>query len=225
MGADDGIGVAMILAIFANNALKHGPLEALLTSDEEAGLEGAMKFDVSQLKAQYLINIDGEDDKEICIGCPGSTELQSRIPYKRDSSVPKETSNLRICLNGLVGGHSGMTIAQKRINAIKEIFMLLSVINQTYDIRLVDIHKSGTGPNVIPSECIIDICVPNKDFLSIKKVIVTEGDALKVEFDLEKQLKLVCRPFKSTKTPLTKADSHKIIGCYAAFPNGVFTYN
>jgi dipeptidase D len=171
LGADNGIAVAMILAIFADKNLKHGPIEALITANEETGMDGIKEFNVKQLQSKYMINLDNENDEEICIGCPGNIDVTAELPFKRDSQIKPNTTNLRIFLSGGVGGHSGQTIGEKRINAIKKIFDLLNFLNAKYGVQLINIEKSGVVKNVIPFECGCNINVNKKQIPDIKKLI------------------------------------------------------
>lgn len=225
LGADNGIGVAMILAIFSDKTLKHGPIEALITANEEKGFKGILNFDLSKLKAKYLINADNENDEEICIGCPGYVYLSSKIGFKTEPKYRKDTVNLKISLSGGVGGHSGQTIAEKRINAIKEIFYVLSFITLEHDIRLIDIERSGVADNVVPFQCVANINVLKKDVKDITNIVNHEYKMLKEEFDLEKDIKLSVTTSKTKKKTMTEDDTRKIIGLFSVAPNNVVTFN
>jgi dipeptidase D len=225
LGADNGIGVAMILAIFADRSLNHGKLEALITADEEKGFVGITKFDLPKLKAKYLINADHEDDEQICIGCPGCLYLSASIGYKKESKKRPDTTNLRIRLHKGVGGHSGQAIHEKRINAIKHIFYILSFISNEHDIRLIDIEPSGVADNVIPYECVCNINVLKKDVKKITDIVHLEFKLLKEEYHLEKEIDLSVEKSKTKKPCMTQEDTSKIIGLFAANPNGIVTFN
>lgn len=225
LGADDGIGVAMILAIFSDKTLKHGPLEALITADEEQGMIGISKFDLSMLKAKYLINIDSENDEEVYIGCLGYAILTSKISFNTQNEQRKDTIDLNISFSGGIGGHSGVNIAEKRINAIKEIFCVLNFIALKYDIRLIDIERSGLAINVIPSQCSANINVLQKDVEGITQIINHELEMLKQEYELEKNINFTINQTTTQKKPMTKDDTMKIISLFSTAPNGVFTFN
>ena len=106
LGADDGIGVAAILAILADNSLEHGPLEALFTVDEETGLTGANGLATDWLKSEILLNFDDEDEGEYCIGCAGGIDTTVAIDYTT-RPVPAGEKSYRVRVYGLKGGHSG----------------------------------------------------------------------------------------------------------------------
>jgi dipeptidase D len=213
--------VAMILAIFADKTLKHGPLEALITTDEETSMDGVKKFNVDLIKSKYMINLDSENDSEVCIGCPGSIDIEAILPFQRDNIYRSNSTNLHISLSGGLGGHSGGVIGEKRINAIKEIFDILNFINQKFDIRLVNIDKSGIVKNVIPFECGATINALTSDIDAIKDIVNEEYKQLKVEYDQEKKIKIACEILSSKEMPIIKPDTCKIIGIFCAVPNGV----
>jgi dipeptidase D len=185
LGADNGIAVAMMLAILADKTIEHGPLEMLFTADEEVGMEGVKGFDINKLKCKYVINLDSESDAEVCIGCPGNTNVAGAVPFKRDSAERPGTDNLKITIAGGLGGHSGLQIYQKRINAIKEIFSLVYILSEKHDLRIVEVCKSGIAFNVIPYEASIVINL-KKDNIDLSKYL----QDLKTAYPLEKNLTL-----------------------------------
>jgi dipeptidase D len=226
LGADNGIAVAMIMAIFADRSLKHGPLEALITSDEEMGMEGIQKFDISRIHAQYMLNLDNEDDSEICIGCPGNVDIEGELFFKRDAKKSNSTTNLKITVSGGIGGHSGQTIGQKRVNAIKEIFDVLTFIKDAMPLQLVHIEKAGVAKNNIPYECTAEICVDTKNVNSVKQIVNQEFTTLLQEYaPLEKDIKITCEVSKTKLLPINEKDSNLIISVLASVPNAVHTFN
>lgn len=151
LGADDGIAVAMILAVIDDDTLSHPPIEALFTTDEETGMYGAENFDVSKLKGSTFINLDSGEENVLTVGCAGGAKVDIKIP------VTYETNNLpcqKITVSGLLGGHSGIDINKGRQNADMLIGRLLAGI--PFDFRLVSI-SGGFKDNVIPNaaECVI----------------------------------------------------------------------
>jgi dipeptidase D len=221
LGADNGIAVAMILAIIEDKTIKHGPLEILITSNEENGMVGITKFDINKLRCKYMINLDSESDSEISIGCPGNIDVVFSLPFTRETAPIANTTNLKLVIKGGIGGHSGLTISQKRINAIKQIFDTLTLIDQNFDIRLIDVEKTGVAKNVIPSECAVNICVQSKDVESIKAIVKKEYLNIKQEYLLEKELTLDVTKSNTTSLPMTKNTSKVSIGSIANLFNGV----
>ncbi len=143
LGADDGIGCAMMLEILSDNTLYHPRLECVFTSDEEIGLLGAAALDCSVLKAKYMINLDSEDEGIFCVGCCGGTRVDFSIPIEYNDENAK---GVRLSISGLKGGHSGTEIG-KSGNALKLLGRLISMIP---DAALADI-SGGERDNAIPS--------------------------------------------------------------------------
>ena len=118
LGADDGIGIAVQLAILKADDIKHGPIECLFTIDEESGLTGAFGLKSGFLKSNILLNLDSEDDGELFIGCAGGKDTVIKFKYNNEE-VPQDYIAYKITVSGLVGGHSGDDIQKGRANANK----------------------------------------------------------------------------------------------------------
>lgn len=123
LGADDGIGVAFILAVLDDDSLKHGPIEAIITTEEETSMGGAGKLDLSQITAKYLVNIDSEEEGILTVGCAGGLDLEIEFDKKFEKA---EGDFIEVGLKGFAGGHSGMEIDEFRLNANKT----LKTLNQ-----------------------------------------------------------------------------------------------
>ena len=118
LGADDGMGVAAIMAIMEDKTLKHGPLEALITADEETGMFGAFGLKPGTVDGDILLNLDSEEEGELYIGCAGGEDLTAVLEYKEVETDPADIA-LKVTLKGLRGGHSGLEINEGRANANK----------------------------------------------------------------------------------------------------------
>ena len=118
LGADDGIGCAMELALLESNDIEHGPIECVFTRDEETGLTGAEGMKAGFMTGDYLINLDSEDEGEIFVSCAGGRNTTAKFSFQR-TEVPAGYFFMRAQLKGLVGGHSGDDINKQRANAIK----------------------------------------------------------------------------------------------------------
>ena len=125
LGADNGIGAATALAVLADETLEHPPLEALFTSTEETGMVGAQGLQPNWLNGKYLINLDTEEEGELCIGCAGGVDGTYRIPY---STRPVQLPGWQLTVKGLKGGHSGMDIIKGRGNAILVLVRVLEAL-------------------------------------------------------------------------------------------------
>ena len=160
LGADDGIGCAIELAILEADDIEHGPLECVFTRDEETGLTGAEGMKPGFMTGDYLINLDSEDEGEIFVSCAGGRNTQAKFTFEREEA-PAGSFFLRGQLKGLCGGHSGDDINKKRANAIKILArFLFQTMNRYEGVRLAEFH-SGKLHNAIPRDGQFVIAVPN----------------------------------------------------------------
>ena len=160
LGADDGIGVAAMLAILASDDIEHGPIEWVFTRDEETGLSGAEGMKAGFMTGDYLINLDSEDEGEIFVSCAGGRNTTAKFTFQR-TEVPAGYFFMRAQLKGLVGGHSGDDINKQRANAIKLLGrFLFQTINRYEGVRLAQFN-SGKMHNAIPRDGMFVIAVPN----------------------------------------------------------------
>ena len=158
LGADNGIGVALILAVLEDESLEHGPLEALLTVDEEAGMGGARGLAPGVLEGSLMLNLDTEDWGEFYLGCAGGLDVN----VARDGvaeTLPPGHQAWRIALRGLRGGHSGVDIHEERGNAIKLLVRVLRELEATLPLRLAEL-TGGTARNALPREAAAVIVLP-----------------------------------------------------------------
>lgn len=150
LGADDGIGVAMEMAILKSNDIEHGPIECVFTRDEETGLTGAMGMKSDFMSGDYLINLDSEDEGQIFVSCAGGVRTTATYPFPT-VEVPTDYQPVRVVVKGLNGGHSGDDINKKRANANKLLVRFLVNEMDKFDLRLIDIQSGGLH-NAIPRE-------------------------------------------------------------------------
>ena len=161
LGADDGIGCAMELALLAADDIEHGPIECVFTRDEETGLTGAEGMKAGFMTGDFLINLDSEDEGEIFVSCAGGRNTSAKFTFQREDA-PAGSFFLRAQLKGLVGGHSGDDINKQRANAIKLLGRFLFAEMQKYEgIRLAQFN-SGKLHNAIPRDGMFVIAVPNE---------------------------------------------------------------
>lgn len=159
LGADDGIGVAMEMAILEARDIKHGPLECVFTRDEETGLTGAEGMKDDFMTGKYLINLDSEDEGEIFVSCAGGCRTTATFHYE-EKPTPENQYFASLCIKGLTGGHSGDDIDKKRANANKLLFRFLYQELKKMPILLADVQAGGLH-NAIPREARATIAVPN----------------------------------------------------------------
>lgn len=161
LGADDGIGCAMELAILDADDIEHGPIECLFTVDEETGLTGANNLDGNMLKGEMLLNLDSEDEGLFYVSCAGGKTTTATFIYNK-VEAPKGYFFIRASVKGLTGGHSGDDINKKRANAVKILARFLYMEQQKYDVQLVEFN-SGKLHNAIPRDGEIVFAVPFAD--------------------------------------------------------------
>lgn len=158
LGADNGMGVAMGMAIAESKDLKHGPIEILVTYDEETGMSGAESLKAGVLKGDILLNLDSEDDMELCIGCAGGLDAIADFRYK-EFPTPSGFKAVKFNIKGLSGGHSGMDISLYRGNANKIMVRLIIPMMEKLGAKLVD-FTGGSLRNAIPFEAEAVVVLP-----------------------------------------------------------------
>lgn len=161
LGADNGIAVAMIMAILESDNISHPPIEAVLTTDEEIGMLGAMALDTSPLKSKRLINLDSEDDDTITVSCAGGSDFCITLPVEYEDYDGKVFT---VRLSGLKGGHSGVEIDKGRVNANILAGRFLNHMLNLSDFRILEIN-GGDKVNAITNECIIKIVTKKNDLI------------------------------------------------------------
>lgn len=160
LGADDGIGCAMQLAVLDDDTLEHGPIECVFTRDEETGLTGANGMKEGFMIGDMLINLDSEDEGQFFISCAGGVNTIAKFNVERESA-PDDYFFLKLSLKGLHGGHSGDDINKKFANGIKLLARFIYLTNEKYGVRLVSFN-SGRMHNAIPRDGVVVFAVPAK---------------------------------------------------------------
>ena len=160
LGADNGMGVAMAMAVAEDKSVKHGPIEILVTYDEETGMTGAEALKPGLLKGGILLNLDSEDENELCIGCAGGLDAEADFKYK-SLPVPAGYVGYKIEIKGLSGGHSGMDISLYRGNANKIMVRNLIPMLERYGAKVADFN-GGSLRNAIPFEADAVIALPKE---------------------------------------------------------------
>lgn len=222
LGADNGIGVAIMLAILDSNKIKHPRIEAIFTVQEETTMDGAKKIDVSMLKGKKMMCLDNMNEEELWIGCAGAKIFEYEIEGKKLENN-QEHSLIKIGINGFRGGHSGKDIAKGRGNPIQEMGNLLEILYQKYEIFLKDIY-GGRKVNVIPRECYSEIYVKNEDLNSISQEIIDYNKTLKKKIlnDNENVKAVIKEIDENSKDCFEFSTTKKIIEIINNVPNGVY---
>ena len=223
LGGDDGIAVAMALAILDSKDIPHPPIEAVFTVDEEIGMGGAENIDLSVLKGKKLINIDSEEEGILTVGCAGGFGYNTEIPVTREN---EEGEKISIRIHGLLGGHSGAEIHKQRGNGHKMMGRLLNHVSLETDIRLISI-AGGTKNNVISSECKAEILVAKEDADKVKASVAELKATWDKEFlGKEPGLTVDVEEESVSGVAVMNAESTKrVITYFIICPNGVQCYD
>ena len=220
LGADNGIGIATSLAILEDKSIKHGPIEALFTIDEETGLTGAFALKSDMLTGKIMLNLDSEDFGIITVGCAGGGDSKITLPITK-KPITKDIISVLVKASGLRGGHSGIDIYEQRGNAIKILARLLWKTSQNHDFYIFDI-KGGDKHNAIPRESYakisIDVSKKNKfvtDILSEEKIILEEIKPIDPNFKIEIEL------IENPESTFNKDSQIKALNLLHSLPHGV----
>ncbi|MDF7667756.1 aminoacyl-histidine dipeptidase [Orbaceae bacterium ESL0727] len=223
LGADNGIGLASALAVLTDSAVEHGPIEVLITTSEETGMDGAFALQPNWLQSHYLINTDSEKEGEIFTGCAGGAEFRSTFPITYAVIPEGHDCYIRIALKGLKGGHSGCDIHLGRGNAIKLMARFLAEYAQEISFRLADI-QGGTLRNAIPREAFVELSLNTQELPKLKSIMqryltVLQNELAHTEPNIQFTLSEVTE--NKVKRVLTNEHQTKIINWLNAAPNGV----
>jgi len=220
LGADNGIGVAAMLAVLEADDIVHGPLEFLFTIDEETGLTGASDLDPALLTGKILLNLDTEEENEVTIGCAGAGMSVLTLPVA-SGPAPAGHAALDVSLTGLQGGHSGMEIHLPRGNALKLLARALYAAGRENTIH-VGALRGGGKHNAIPREASALLFVRTEDRDAVTKSLETEGAAIAAELPAEPGLRLDVRPSAAPPaTVWTEESGRKALALVQALPHGV----
>ena len=224
LGADNGMGVAMALAVLSSSDIKHNDLEVLITTDEEAGMTGAFGITGNEVTGEVLLNLDSEEDDEVCIGCAGGINTNITYPISRETAAPNQVT-LKIELKDLFSGHSGVDIPLGRANGIKEIAHLLVALDLEFGFQLVSI-SGGKLRNVIPSYCEVYINVDKTKVTEIKNFINKFELDLKQEFgETDPNLKLLVLDADYADSVIYPTLARQFIYALDSVYNGVWRMN
>lgn len=220
LGADDGIGVAMELAILDSNDIEHGPLECLFTVDEETGLTGAFGLEAGFMSGDMLINLDSEDEGQIFVSCAGGITTHAKFTYELEDA-PQGMFFMRASLKGLNGGHSGDDINKKRANAIKILSRFLYIVNEKTCLRVACMN-SGKMHNAIPRDGSVVFCVPSAEKEEVMAMWNVFASDVKEEFHVTDTSMEFAMESCDAAQVMPQAVSTNIIRSLQALANGVF---
>ncbi|HNW70999.1 MAG TPA: aminoacyl-histidine dipeptidase [Bacteroidales bacterium] len=222
LGADNGIGVALQMAVLASTTIEHGPIECLFTVDEETGLKGAFSLKPDFLTSRMLINLDSEEDGEFTIGCAGGGDTVARFLYKKEST-PANHEAFLINVSDLQGGHSGEDINKNRGNAVKILNRILWNISNKFEGRITYI-KAGNLRNAIAREGKSSCVIPKKNTTAFAAYFNKLAKEIKAEYQTnEPKLNITCTAAKKPAQVIDLKTQQTLLNCLYGCPHGVIT--
>ena len=221
LGADNGIGVAAILSVLSSKEMKHPPIEALFTVDEETGMTGALGLQPDFLSGDILLNLDTEDDDEIAIGCAGGIDVTAKGTYL-EFDTPKDTTASLLSVKGLRGGHSGMDIHKGFGNANKILARMLLRAHEGFNASLAQL-EGGNLRNAIPRESRAVLVLEKNSQEAFDDDFKQTVRSLKKEFaKTEPKLEITLTPTDLPDKVMDLAAQKKTIQALCAAHNGVY---
>ncbi|HET8886881.1 MAG TPA: aminoacyl-histidine dipeptidase [Salinimicrobium sp.] len=221
LGADNGLGVATIMAILESKEIEHPALEALFTIDEETGMTGAMGLEPGLLNGEILLNLDTEEDDEIGVGCAGGVDITATKSYTEEA-IPQNSTAYKISVKGLQGGHSGMDIIKGLGNANKMMNRVLFFGFENFGLRVAEIN-GGSLRNAIPRESNAVVTVEDihsKAFEQKTRELIKE---IKEEYiSLEPKLQIEITGTETPQKIMTLKAEESLLRALSAAHNGVF---
>ncbi len=221
LGADNGIGVAAAMTVMLDDQAVHGSLRAVFTTREEIGLIGAQKLSGEFAEGDILLNLDSENEKEICIGCAGGARLSSDFMIEWDELRP-DIKTYKIEVSGLPGGHSGCDINKNRGNAIKLLVDLLKSVSEVIDLR-ISMLDGGTLDNAIPREAFAVITVPSEESEIIIEATRMFAAGARAQHDYEHPIMELAESWHTPTKVWSREFADKILTVLAECPHGVIS--
>ena len=220
LGADNGLGIAAIMAVMEDKTLKHGPIEALCTADEETGMYGANDLPTGQMNSDILLNLDTEDEGEMIVGSAGGVDITGTIEYK-----PVETEEgdkaIKVTIKGLKGGHSGLEINEGRANANKQMVRFVREAISLCDARLAEWH-GGNMRNAIPNSCVVVLTVPAENVEATKELVEDWKEQIVEDYyGIEEAIEFFCEDVETPKTEVPADIQDNLIDAIYACHDGV----
>ena len=224
LGADDGMAIATIMAIFEDDTLCHGPLEAFMTSDEETTMYGVEHMEDGLLKGDILLNLDNETHGELMVGSAGGINLTAELEFKPVAPEADDKA-VRISLHGLRGGHSGLQINEGRANANKNLARVVADAIANFEARLAE-WKGGNMRNAIPREAEAVLTLPAENVAALKETVETEWqrDLFEEYGIVEPNLKIEVTEVPLPATLVPEEIQDNLVDSLLACHNGVLRF-
>ena len=220
LGADNGMGVAAIMAIMEDKSLKHGPVEALITADEETGMYGANDLPENMLQGDILLNLDSEHWGKFVIGSAGGIDVTATLDYKETETDPEDAA-VRVTLKGLRGGHSGLEIHEGRGNANKLMVRFVREAIEECEARLATWH-GGNMRNAIPFKAEVVLTLPKENVDALKELVEDWKEDFIDEFKgIESGIEFIAEEVETPKLEIPVEIQDNIINAIYGCHNGV----
>ena len=220
LGADNGVGLASALAVLASDDIAHGPLEVLVTIDEEAGMSGAFGLEAGWLEGNILINTDSEQEGEVYMGCAGGIDGTATFGLTFDE-VPADTQAFNLSISGLKGGHSGVDIHTGRANANKLLVRFLLDASNAFDLRLTELN-GGSLRNAIPREANASFVIPTEQVVALKEHLATYLATIKTNLNaVETDIDMLLISPEDFEQCWSEPIQSQVLRALNACPNGV----
>ena len=220
LGADNGLGVAAIMAVMEDKTLKHGPIDALITADEETGMYGANDLPENELQGDILMNLDSETWGKFVIGSAGGIDVTATLEYKEAETDPEDVA-VKVTLKGLRGGHSGLEIHEGRANANKQMARFVREVIETEEARLVSWH-GGNMRNAIPFKAEVVLTLPKENVDDLKQTVADWKELLIDEFKgIESGIEFYVEDVETPKTEVPEEIQDNLINAIHACHDGV----
>lgn len=221
LGADNGIGLAMALAVLADDSLEHPALEVLTTTCEEDDMSGAAGMAADFIKGRNVLNLDSEAYKEITVGSAGAHIQLAHLPYSR-IAMPQDYVAYSVEVNWGIGGHSGVDINSGRANAIKILANLLLVAIRQVNIKLYLVSfEGGQAYSAIPGEAEAKIVIPKENIEEFEILVSQCNDAVKAQFsETDPNVEVVCEPSVWHSNVINEEGTHLLLACINGIPVG-----
>lgn len=220
LGADNGLGIAVAMAVLEDKNMVHGPVEALFTIDEEAGMNGARGLKGGLLKGDILINLDSEDEGELYVGCAGGLDATAIFNYKEEKT-PTGMEGYKLNITGLKGGHSGMDIILGRGNANKALVRILLPLMKDLGVRLSSI-EGGSLRNAIPREGFATLAIPSAKVKDAQAIVERHFAEMVNELAAhEPNLNIVLEKCDTPSVLIDQTTALNLVKSVYACPNGV----
>jgi dipeptidase D len=221
LGADDGIGVASVLAVLEDNTLEHGPIEALFTATEETGMSGAFGLKAGLLQGDILLNLDSETEGELYVGCAGGLDFNATFDYTAEATPTDGYHAFTLTVSGLKGGHSGIQIICQRANANKVLFRLIYQWMKLHPLLLATVDGGGLR-NAIPREAVATVLVRDVDSQAFVQFVAEFEQALQAEFaGIEESLTVAVASTERPTTMIGRGVQAQLIRAVVGCPDGL----